>query len=101
MQRFISLLSEDVIQTLPKVLCRDLINLNGCFLRTKYPTAFHPKAKVGERDSFGVSKFPLSVTTQNSRRMNLVTFVEPCILGLFVPNSAVSFALISAMVTSS
>ena len=98
MEVYISLLNKNVIQTLPKVLCRDLVKLNGWFLRTKYPTAFHATAKIGERDKFGVAKFPRSVTTKHSRRFNLLTFVEPRILEVFVPNSAVSFALSSAIV---
>ena len=97
-RKYISLLCEDVIQTLPKVLCRDLINLNGSFLRTKYPTAFHAKAEVGGRDSFGVANFPWSVTKQYSHRLHLLKFVEPFFLELFVANFAVSFALSTAIV---
>ena len=45
------------------------------------------------RESFCVTKFPWSITTQYSRRFSLLTFVEPRILQLFLPKSAVSFAL--------
>ena len=68
------------------------------FLRTKYPTAFRAKAEVIKRNSFSVTELPWSITTQYSRRLNLLTFVEPRILKLFVLNSVVSFALRRAIV---
>ena len=56
------------------------------------------RTKLPWSQNFHVTKHPWSITAQISWCSKLLTPVKPCILELFVPKSAVSFTLSSAIV---
>ena len=87
------LFSEDIVRSIPEILCRNLINLYRWFLRTKNPSSRRAKTGECKWDSFVITKIPRSIATQHSCCLDFLAFVKPSFFELFITNSTISLTL--------